>query len=506
MLRYHTIQFGCRANQADGAAIAEELAQRGFQPWEDYRQADVVVLNSCTVTATADSELRQIVRRIHRDNPRARILVTGCYAQRAPEELAALPGVRWIVGNSQKNEIGRLLSEQSAAPDAGQWVSSGVPLERLLLSASPAPELEFHTLSFPVPHTEPSQSTPQSTPQILVGDIFAAREFLSAPVVGKTVGDRTRPNLKIQEGCNNRCSFCIIPSVRGRSRSLPTTQVLGQVRTLCAAGYREVVLSGINLGRYGRDLPQRIRFAQLVRMILDETPLERLRLSSVEPMDFTDELLGLMACSPRIAQHVHAPLQSGSDRILRRMHRKYQARHYRGRILAAWERMPNAAFGADVMVGFPGETEEDFEQTRGLIESLPFTYLHVFPFSRRVGTPADTMPDQVPGAVVRQRSRILRDLAANKNRHFRERQLGQLLNVITLEEETEGGTSALSDNYLKVFLPGGRLPGNRLVDVRIVAVSDAGLIGELATEGWRQLTGAESPSAEPLSMMTCASA
>jgi len=229
-------------------------------------------------------------------------------------------------------------------------------------------------------------------------------------------------------------------------------------------------------------------------------------LSSVEPMDFTDELLGLMAGSPRIAKHVHAPLQSGSDRILRRMHRKYQARHYRERILAACRRMPNAAVGADVLVGFPGETEDDFEQTRRLIESLPFTYLHVFPFSRRPGTPADTMPDQVPGAAVRERGRILRELAAEKNRRFREQQLGRTLRVLTLEERTEGGTWALSDHYLKVFLAGEPLPANQLVDVRIVSLTDEGLLGEPISAGRPHSRGVSLASKESPSMMTCASA
>lgn len=500
MPRFHAIHFGCRANQADGAAIVEELVERGFSAAEDFRHADVVVLNSCTVTAAADAELRQTVRRIHRQNPRARILVTGCYAQRRPEELAALPGVRWVVGNTQKHEIGRLLAEDTASRDASRWV----PLEQLLASTSPPSEMAFHTLSSPLPGAEPCSGAPQ----ILVGDIFATREFLSAPVVGKTPGDRTRPTLKIQDGCNNRCSFCIIPSVRGRSRSLPPQQVLRQIRALCTAGYREVVLSGINLGRYGRDLTERVRFARLIRLILDETPIERLRLSSVEPMDFTDELLDLMAGDSRIAQHIHAPLQSGSDRILRAMHRKYQARHYRDHILAAYQRMPNAAFGADVMVGFPGETEDDFKQTRRLVESLPFTYLHVFPFSRRPGTPADTMADQVPGAVVRERGRILRELAAEKNRRFREQQLGRTLSVLTLEERTEGGTWALSDNYLKVFLAGEPLPANQLVDVRIVSLSDEGLAGEPIRDRLSHSRGVAkrhqyggSPS-----MMTCASA
>jgi threonylcarbamoyladenosine tRNA methylthiotransferase MtaB len=503
MPRFHAIHFGCRANQADGAAIAEDLAGRGFPGVEDCRQADVVVLTSCTVTAAADAELRQTVRRIHRQNPRARILVTGCYAQRRPDELAALPGVRWVVGNTEKHKIGRLVSEHAASSCALQHApSQWVPVEQLLAAPVPESAIAFHTLSSLLPGSELSGGA-----QIVVGDIFAQREFLSAPVLGrergKNAGDRTRPTLKIQDGCNNRCSFCIIPSVRGRSRSLPPREVVRQVGELCAAGYREVVLSGINLGRYGRDLHERIRFARLAEMILDETPVERLRLSSVEPMDFTDELLDLMADSSRIANHVHAPLQSGSDRILRRMHRKYQARHYRERMLAAYARMPNAAFGADVMVGFPGETEDDFEQTRRLIESLPFTYLHVFPFSRRPGTPANTMPDQVPGAVVRERGRLLRELAAEKNRRFREKQVGRTLSVLTLEDRDEGGTGALSDNYLRVILAGEPMPANRLVDARIVALHDEGLVGEPIFDRLPHSRGAaiESPS-----MMTCASA
>jgi len=473
MPRFYTIHFGCRANQADSSAVAEELVQRGFQPVDDYRRADVVVLNSCTVTAAADSELRQTVRRIHRQNQRARILVTGCYAERRPGDLSSLPGVRWIVGNARKHQIGRLLSEHAArsSPASSDWV----PLERLLPSSRPATELAFHTLSAPLPQPMPEPEAPE----VLLGDLSAQRAFTSAAVVGTSAGDRTRPTLKIQDGCNNRCSFCIIPSVRGVSRSLPAPEVLRRIRSLSVAGFREVVLSGINLGRYGRDFPDRIRFARLVRMILDETSVERLRLSSVEPMDFTDELLDLMAGSPRIARHVHAPLQSGSDRILRRMHRKYQARHYRGRILAAWRRMPDAAFGADVMVGFPGETDEDFALTRSLIDSLPFTYLHVFPFSRRPDTPADTMSGQVHGTAVRERGRILRALAAEKNARFQQRQVGRTLRVLTLDETSEGGTSALSDNYLKVLLDGVRVPANQMLDARIVSRADGVLIGDL---------------------------
>jgi threonylcarbamoyladenosine tRNA methylthiotransferase MtaB len=303
---------------------------------------------------------------------------------------------------------------------------------------------------------------------ILVGDIFALQEFLSSPVED-AAGDRTRPNLKIQDGCNNRCSFCIIPFVRGRSRSAPAGQVVEQVRAL-GAKYREVVLSGINLGRWGREPGSRMRLADLIRVLLEETDVERLRLSSVEPMDFSDDLLGLMASSGRIAKHVHAPLQSGCDRTLRRMYRKYRPKHYADRAMKARAWMPDAAIGADVMVGFPGETDAEFEESRAFMEAMPFTYLHVFTYSERPGTPAAESAETVPMPVRKERNRILRELAAAKNRAFRERMVGRTLSAVTLHEEG----IALSDNYLKVETVAVREP-NQIVELRIGAVTVGGL-------------------------------
>ena len=444
--RFFVQNFGCRATQADGAALERELAHRGLVRTAEARAADLVVLNTCTVTASADEDARQAIRRLSRNNPGCRILVTGCYAQRAPNELAALPGVSWVVGNSHKDRIGEIVAGNGAL----------VPLSAL--SAAPA---------LPVQEAPPVPDRPQ----VIVGDVFAHTELLAAPVFGAG-GERTRPNVKIQDGCNNRCSFCIIPAVRGRSRSLRPEAVLAQVRELEHAGYREIVLTGINLGRYGRDLESRLSFPAIVRAILRETAIERVRLSSVEPLDFTDELLQLMAGSSRIARHVHAPLQSGSDRVLRRMRRRYRAAQYEQRLLRAHQLLPGAAFGADVMVGFPGETDEDFEQTRALVERLPFTYLHVFTYSRREGTPAATTPDQVPARVARERNRLLRELAGRKNLEFRRRQLGRRLSVITLE-----GDSALSDNYLKVHLCGPPLRPNRIVEALITDVEERGLVG-----------------------------
>jgi threonylcarbamoyladenosine tRNA methylthiotransferase MtaB len=421
--RFLVKNFGCRASQADGAAIEAGLLAKGLAA-SSMAEADLVVLNTCTVTAAADDEVRQVVRRIHREKPGARILITGCYAQRAPQELAALAGVSLVVGNSHKTRIPELIS---AADYHGQ-IEIG---------------------------------------DIMIGDIMAQTDFLSAPVED-AAGERTRPNLKIQDGCSNRCSFCIIPSVRGRSRSAPLEQVVAQVGTL-AAKYREVVLSGINLGRWGRELPGNSRLADLVRQLLDQTAIERLRLSSVEPMDFSDDLLHLMADSARIAKHVHAPLQSGSDTVLRRMHRKYRPRHYADRIAKARALMPDCAVGADVMTGFPGETDDEFAQSYAFIESLPFTYLHVFTYSQRPGTPAAESTTQVPAAVRKQRTHILRDLASKKSLAFRRSMVGKTLSVVTLENG-----AALSENYLKVTLATPRA-ANRIEEIRIGGLTTDGV-------------------------------
>ena len=431
---YFVQNFGCRATQADGAALETLLAAKGLEAAGERSAADLVVLNTCTVTSSADDDVRQTIRRVHRENPAAQILVTGCYAQRAPEELACMPGVEWVIGNSHKTQIADLVTTETRRNPLHIIGSAGTP---------------YHG-------------------NIHVGDIFAQHDFLSAPVED-AAGDRTRPNLKIQDGCNNRCSFCIIPFVRGRSRSAPVEQVVDQVRGL-AGRYREIVLSGINLGRWGREPGSHMRLADLIRLLLAETGVERLRLSSVEPMDFSDDLLGLMAASPRIAKHVHAPLQSGSDRTLRRMHRKYRPRHYADRVLKARELMPDAAIGADVMVGFPGETDVDFDESRRFIESLPFTYLHVFTYSERPGTPAAGYPGAVPMPERKRRNHVLRELAEAKNREFRQRMVGRTLSAVTLHETR----TALTGNYLKVQLTTPREP-NSIVDVRIGSLTSNGV-------------------------------
>ena len=440
MSTFYVQNFGCRATQADGALVERDLLRRGLSRAPSARQAEVVVLNTCTVTAEADRDARAAIRRVHRENPGCRILVTGCYAQRASQDLNALPGVSWVVGNSHKHRIGEIVAD-------GVPVATGfVPLAAL------------------------------APPAVCVGDIFAHTELLAAPVFDGLGYDKTRPNLKIQDGCDNRCSFCIIPFVRGQSRSLRRDEVLREIDALVAAGFREVVISGINLGRWGRDLEPASRFEDLVRAILANTGVERLRLSSIEPMDWTDELIELTAGSRRIAKHAHVPLQTGSDRILRRMHRKYRPWHYEDRIRRIRAAMPAAAIGADVMVGFPGETDAEFEENRQFIAALPFTYLHVFTYSPRPGTPAAEMPQQVAPEVKRERNRLLRELAAGKKEEFMRSLVGQTISTITLSVVEDGRTETLTDNYQKLWLEGEH-PANRILSASVKGFCGDALAG-----------------------------
>ena len=460
---YYIENFGCRATQADGAALERQFENRGMARALSAAEASVVVLNTCTVTAAADQDARAAIRRVQRRNPEASIVVTGCYAQRAPEEIAKIPGVSLVVGNSHKIQLAELaLGNQPTRPTSSSFI----------------------------PVTALSDSTFKERP-IFVSDIFAHTELLAAPVFD-AANERTRPNLKIQDGCNNRCSFCVIPFVRGQSRSMGTERIIVEVNTLVAAGYREVVISGINLGRWGRDLEddrktqvgsRKPTLERLIRTILAETSLEKIRISSVEPMDWTDELIDLVASSRRIAKHAHVPMQSGSDAVLRRMHRKYRPWHYRQKIEKIRAAMRDAAIGADVMVGFPGETDMEFESTRRMIEDLPFTYLHVFTYSARPGTPAAGMRDQVPVHVARERNRVLRELASAKKLAFMRSFVGRSVEGITLNvvgTDTQGEyTEALTDNYLKLRLRGRHAP-NHWKTFTVDEVVDGVLVGRAA--------------------------
>ncbi|MGC2421921.1 MAG: tRNA (N(6)-L-threonylcarbamoyladenosine(37)-C(2))-methylthiotransferase MtaB [Candidatus Acidiferrales bacterium] len=455
MASFSIENFGCRATEADAAAIRAALLENGFALAAGHASADFVVLNSCTVTAAADSQTREAVRKIHAANPAARIVVTGCYAQRAPEEIAAIGGVAWVIGNSHQAEIPRVLQE-TPAPKlfAGEANSRATP------DFIPLARLDRSAMSLERGHAE-----------ILVGDIFEETAVPVAPAAPMAAG-HTRPILKIQDGCNNRCSYCVIPFVRGRSRSLPPDGVVGEVRRLVAGGVKEIVLSGINLGSYGRDLTPRAALAEVVRRILAETELEQLRFSSIEPQDVTEDFAGLAAASGRIAPHFHVPLQSGSDSVLRAMHRWYRTEHYAERIALVRRLLPHAAIGADIVAGFPGETQADFEATLAFVARLPFTYLHVFSFSARPGTEAAKLGCAVPPAAIRERARALRALGEGKSADFRASQAGRTLRALTLDRRGGGWTEALTPNYLKVRIAGCH-PANEWHDVRIAADAQA---------------------------------
>jgi threonylcarbamoyladenosine tRNA methylthiotransferase MtaB len=482
---FYVENFGCRATQADGAAIERQFRERGLNRASAPTQAEIVVLNTCTVTAAADQDARAAIRRIHRQNPSCQIVVTGCYAQRAPDEIAAMPGVSQVIGNSHKHQLAVIAVSHDVART---WEAHGF--------SRAISDKKKTALAAQVPNFVPLAALmSQDRIPIFVSDIFAHTELVAAPVFDAP-NERTRPNLKVQDGCDNRCSFCVIPYVRGQSRSLPLPQILQEINALVTAGYREVVISGINLGRWGRDLTRNIwggrphppRFEDLLRAILDQTKLEKLRISSVEPMDWSNELIGLLAQSSRIAKHAHVPMQSGSDAVLRRMHRKYRPWHYREKIEKIHAAMPTAAIGADVMVGFPCETDAEFDQTVRMVEALPFTYLHVFSYSARPGTPAAAMHDQVPGYVVRERNRTLREIAAEKNMAFMRSFIGKTVKAITLQSSrdvTSSGvdghcfpdyTESLTDNYLKLRLE-GRHAANQWIGARVESMENGMLVG-----------------------------
>ena len=458
---FHIENFGCRAARADGEAIADRLATAGLAQGKP-KNADVVIVNTCSVTAEADRAARAFIRRTKRMNSEVRIVATGCYAQRAPEELAALPGVAAVVGNSHKAlapEIALSLA-QGWMPNTG---SNLVPVNSLLSGKT----------------------------LVLADDRFAHSFLEEAQVVP---GAQTRPNLKIQEGCGNRCSFCVIPWTRGASRSLPAASVMKQVEGFVAAGGVELVLSGINLGRWGRDsspLPDRspANLAALVRHIFEHTELPRLRLSSIEPMDWDVELIGLMGefGGTRLARHAHLPLQSGSDAVLRRMHRRYRPWHYAEKVDALFRVAgPELTLGADVMVGFPGETDAEFEETVAFIRALPFGYLHLFPFSPRPGTRAWALhaADRVVAETVAERMARLRALAAEKTVEHRRQFVGRELETLTLNTPEKirrlGRTVGLTENFLPVEVD-GVLRANQRVSIEVTGVTSEGFLNGALT-------------------------
>ncbi|PYV14758.1 MAG: tRNA (N(6)-L-threonylcarbamoyladenosine(37)-C(2))-methylthiotransferase MtaB [Acidobacteria bacterium] len=418
--------FGCRCNQSDSAAIREQLARSRRSESGAAEDADLVVVNTCTVTHRTDRQVRQAVRRLRRVNPGARLVVTGCYAERDPSALASIPGVDLVVGNADKERIAELVDQAEAAGS-------------------------------------------ETRGRIIRSPLDAARDYLVAPM--SRTGGRTRPFVKIQDGCDAACSYCVIPAVRGPGRGARPEEILGEVRRLVEQGYQEIVLTGVHLGTYGTRFARPTSLAALLEDILATPRLGRLRLSSIEPMRFSREIVELAAGHEAFARHFHIPMQSGSDRILRRMRRPYTAARFLELLGTIAERIPGVCLGTDAIVGFPGETDSDFERTCELVESSPLGYAHVFPFSAREGTDAWSLPHPVPLAVVRERARLLREITRRKNLAFRQRFAGQELPALTLAPEEEMGESVvLTDNYIQARTPGFDLPPNRLVRARIERV------------------------------------
>ena len=416
--------LGCRLNQVESQEMGALLEGRGFRVVPAGSRAQVHVVNTCTVTGRADFSDRQIIRRIGREDPGAFLVVTGCYAQTDPDTVAALPGVDLVVGNQEKYRL----------PDL---------LDSLVKRARPA---------------------------VAVADIREARSVPVAPVTRMT--GRSRPFVKIQDGCQHRCAFCIVPAARGGSRSQEPKVVLDQVRALAEAGYPDVTLTGVDIGHYGWDLYPRTSLAALVRSLAGVPRLRWLRLSSVLPSYFTADLVDAVGTLPVVAPHLHLPLQSGSDRVLRLMRRPYHTGMYRGLVDRLAAAIPGLGLGADVIVGHPGETDEDFEATLALVGSLPFSYLHVFTYSDRKGTEAARRPGHVPAAVIRERSQRLRRLGREKSHAFRSALVGSAREVLVLEarDHQTGLLSGLTSNYVEVLFPGPDGLGRRMATVEIAEV------------------------------------
>jgi threonylcarbamoyladenosine tRNA methylthiotransferase MtaB len=424
-MKYSIVTFGCRVNQADSLVIEDGLRARGGVV-ADPRDADVVVVNTCSVTASADQGARQTIRRIARDNPRVRIVVTGCYATRRPDEVGALPNVVRVIANPAKETLADRIDVDLGLTTADRYSARG--------------------------------------------DGACGASSLEPGIAG-----RTALTLRVQTGCDERCAYCIIPRTRGRCQSRPLHEVLAELRRAVAAGYREIWITGVHLGSYGRDLLDGTTLETLVRALAGSPDDVLFRISSLEPMDCTNAIVDLVADSPRLAPHFHLPLQHGADEILRLMRRPYTTGFYERLVGRIYDRMPHAAVGSDIIVGFPGETDEQVERMLVLLESLPLTYLHVFPYSDRPGTEAADLPAKVSGVAIRARAQAVRTLGERLSTRFQARQLGSRRRALTMDD----GSRAITDNYLKLRIPPGR-SRNEWLQV-VIGGSPGALAGELAS-------------------------
>jgi threonylcarbamoyladenosine tRNA methylthiotransferase MtaB len=421
-MRIYVSSLGCKLNQSEMDALAAQLGQSGHQVVTSPEDADLCVLNTCAVTHVAAQKSRQALRRLHRTNPGARLVATGCYAELSPADLRDLPGIDLVAGNQDKARLGALIDSQATGP---------------------APRT--------TPHVPPS---------------------------------RTRALVKIQDGCDNACAYCIIHVARGPQCSRPPAQVVAEVQARLAAGHQEVVLTGVHIGAYGRDRGdgnRGIDLWALVTLILAETDVPRLRLSSIEPWDLPERALGLWD-DARLCRHLHLPLQSGSDATLRRMARRYTTAEFAALMEAARAAIPDLAVTTDVIVGFPGETGREFAESRAFVQVTEFARVHVFPYSVRPGTPAARMPDQIPPAIKGERSRAMRAVAAASDQAFRQQFVGRTMNVLW-ESARKGDAglvwSGLTDNYLRVYAAGSADLANVQTPTRLVALVKGGLRGQI---------------------------
>ena len=427
--------LGCKVNQYESEAMAESLKARGYEIVPFGTQADIIIINTCTVTHRADYQSRQMARRAHRSIPGALVIVAGCYAQVDPEALSKIEGVKYLVGSREKNRMAELL-----------------------------PLMEEGML-----------------PKIQVGDMEQAILFEDAPCL--CFQSHTRAFLKIQDGCNAFCSYCIVPRARGRSRSLAPDRVIAHLVELKKNGYKEVVLTGIQLGAYGLDLEPRVPLERLLEEAEKADSPPRIRLSSIDPGDFSPDLITLLSRSRKICPHLHIPIQSGDEEILKRMNRNYSPSFIAELLCELHEKIRGVSIGADIIAGFPGETEERFQNTVDLISALPVTYLHVFPFSRRKGTPADQLPEEVAQEKIEARAERLRILGKEKRLAFYREFLGtEMAVLIEGREKNEKGWKGLSRNYIPVFLEEeslleGRDRANEEIIVTVAEVTERGLIG-----------------------------
>lgn len=397
--------FGCKTNQYDSALIGQSLEQAGFESVGSAEDADWVVVNTCAVTKRGEDKARQWVRKIARECPQAKVAVVGCSVEAGGEKFAGIDGVSLLLGTEEKFRLGEVLARAQDDPASLQNAS---------------------------------------------GEVRSRTEYAGLPSLAAHPG-RARGYVKVQDGCDNRCTYCIVPLVRGASRSRPPRDVVQEVAGLEQAGHAEAVLTGIHIGRYGHDLSGGLSLASLVEAVLAGTDDIRLRLSSVEVGELDERLVGLVAGNPRVCRHMHIPLQHGSDPVLERMDRGYTSARYARCVESLAAKVPGMGLGADVIVGFPGEAEDDFHATHELISSLPFSYLHVFPYSPRPGTPAAAMKDRPPKAEVRARVKALRELSAGKNKQFRQSLVGQTVEVIRESTSSDGVHQCRGDNYVLLY-------------------------------------------------------